>query len=225
LDQQNILGRNIIVAGTNALFAYEAVAGVFLEPAIIATMDIDILWDTPPRLTLVSNDETDQPGLLEIIRKADRSFEPMGPGSFRAVNKNGYMVDLIKPEPKHIARKDRRTMGDENDLQAAEIRNLQWLLSAPKFSQIVMGDDGYPAAMVVPDPRAFALHKLWLSEQQDREPIKKRRDRDQAIAVAALVAQYLPQKPFDESELRMFPKELLDAFKKKVSGSDAPVGF
>ena len=47
--------------------------------------------------------------------------------------------------------------------------------------------------MVVPDPRALALHKLWLSQQEDREPVQQVRDRCQAAALAELILRYLPQ--------------------------------
>jgi Nucleotidyltransferase len=53
------------------------------------------------------------------------------------------------------------------------------------------------------------LHKLWLSEQADREPVKKQRDHDQGLAVAQLIIQYLPQYQFNTSELRMFPKDVV----------------
>ena len=116
-------------------------------------------------------------------------------------------------------------MGGDTDLKAVEIRNLQWLVSSPKFSQIVVGDDGYPAAMFCPDPRSFALHKIWLSEQPDRDPIKKKRDRNQGIAVAYLVSRYLPQYKFTASELRMFPKHVLDAARAEISNLETPAGF
>ena len=35
LDQQNILGRNVMVIGTNAMYAYEASAGVFFDMDIL----------------------------------------------------------------------------------------------------------------------------------------------------------------------------------------------
>lgn len=41
------------------------------------------------------------------------------------------------------------------------------------------------------DPRAFALHKLWVSRQNSREAIKRRRDAEQARAVAMLAADHL----------------------------------
>ena len=225
LDQKNILGRNVIVIGTNAIYAYEAFASVFFDISTMATKDMDILWDIRPKLTLVAENDMDNDGLLGIIRKADRSFEPISPGGFRAVNQDGYMVDLIKSAPKQLLRKEISRMGGPGDMEAVEIRNLQWLISSPKFSQVVIGDDGYPAPLVVPDPRTFALHKLWLSEQPDREPVKKQRDRDQGLSVAQLIIQYLPQYQFNSSELRMFPKDVVQRAKERISDIDLPIGI
>ena len=50
---------------------------------------------------------------------------------------------------------------------------------AKKFHQVAIAQDGFPVPMVAPDPRLFALHKLWLAEQPDCEPVKKGRDRAQ----------------------------------------------
>ncbi|MCF8068227.1 MAG: nucleotidyltransferase domain-containing protein [Desulfobacterales bacterium] len=205
---RKMLGKNVIVIGTNALYAYEAGAGLFYNRDLMATMDMDILWDNRTRLVLAS-DQKDQSGLISILQKADRSFEVVKKQKFRAVNKNGYMVDLVKASPKYIFENDNLQMGGKSDLKAAEIMNLKWLLSSPKISQVVIGDDGLPALMVVPDPRAFALYKLWLSEQEDREPIKKRRDLNQSLTVAQTVIDYLPQYKFDSSTLRMFPKKIV----------------
>ena len=217
LEQRNLLGQNILVVGTNAMYAYEAAAGVFVDRPLTATRDMDILWDVRPKLTLFAEDETDPIDLLDILRKADKSFEPAAPGSFRAVNRDGYMVDLIKPESKSLVRKDPVRMGGPDDLKAAEMRSLDWLISSPKFSQVIIGDDGYPVSMVVPDPRAFSIHKIWLGEQPDREAIKKKRDHDQSLAIALLVIKYLPQYKFETSELRMFPKDVVRKLKMEIS--------
>ncbi|MCP3952864.1 MAG: hypothetical protein GY697_11705 [Desulfobacterales bacterium] len=225
LDQNRLLGRNVSVVGTNALYAYEAAAGVFLDGPILATRDMDILWDIRSRLNLVAIDEKPGSGMLELLRKADRSFELVERQNFRAVNKDGYLVDLIKPEPRNVFTRERRRMGAKGDLVAAEIRNLQWLVSSPKLKQVIIGDDGYPAAMACPDPRAFALHKIWLSEQEDRNPLKKKRDGQQALAVAYLIGRYLPQHRFTSQELRMFPKEVFTAAAQAISDQEAPPGF
>jgi hypothetical protein len=225
LEQHQLLGHNLQVIGTNAIFAYEASAGVFLEPGLLATRDMDVLWDIRPNLRLFAIDEADNKNLIDILKKADRSFELMNKSGFCAVNQAGYMVDLVKPEPKSILIKENRQIGDTADLMAAEIKNLHWLVSAPKFSQVIIGDDGYPATMVAPDPRAFAIHKLWLSKQTDREPAKRKRDLSQAFAVFRLILQYLTQFQFKPEELRMFPKAVRDKAAEAFADSDMPSGY
>ena len=222
LDEHRMLGNNVIAVGTNAIYAYEAAAGVFVDSPILATRDMDILWDIRSRLNLVVDAEQSPSGLLDLLRKADRSFELVEKQRYRAANKDGYLVDLIKPEPRNVLTKEKRRMGEEGDLEAAEIRNLQWLLSFPKFNQVVIGDDGYPAAMVCPDPRAFTLHKIWLCDQQDREPLKKKRDRHQAMAVAYLVNNYLPQYSFSNDDLKMSPSAVFLAASLKISTEETP---
>ncbi len=211
--------------GTNAIYAYEASAGVFFEREITATRDLDVLCDVRSRMRLYALEDMDSAGLVDILKKADRSFDLVRESSFRAVNKTGYMVDLVKPEPKSVAKKEKRRIGGPNDLAADQIRNLQWLVSSPKFSRIVVGEDGFPAKIVSPDPRAFALHKLWMSEQPDREPIKRGRDRVQALAVCRLVLKYFTALPFEPRELRMFPKNVVEDAKAEIEVAQMPPGF
>ena len=97
-----MLGRNIMVVGTNSLYAFEAAGGVFFENPILASKDMDLLRDTRGRLSFVADMDSERAGLMGILRKADRSFEP----SIRTVNRNGYLVDLIKPIPKPIWKKE-----------------------------------------------------------------------------------------------------------------------
>lgn len=225
LEQHQLLGNNLQIIGTNALYAYEAAAGVFLDRGILATQDMDVLWDTRPRLRLCSTDDIDDKGLIHILKKADRSFDLMGKRSFRAVNQTGYMVDLVKPQPKTLLKKESRQLGTRDDLVAAEIRNLHWLESAPKFQHVVIGEDGFPAIMIAPDPRAFAVHKLWLSRQNDREPVKKTRDRAQATAVCKIILHHLPAYRFKPEELRMFPKSVVDDAVNALQQEELPPGF
>jgi hypothetical protein len=225
LDGDGLLGRNLLVIGTHALHAYEAAAGVFFEGPILATGDMDLLWDVRPRLKLAGPEREADEGLMGILRKADRSFESLGAGHFRAVNRDGFMVDLVKAEPRKIHRKEPRRMGAAGDLEAAEAPNLQWLLASPKLAQTIIGGDGFPARMVAPDPRAFALHKIWLGEQPGREPVKRRRDREQGIAAAALTLRHLPDRPFRADALRMLPRAVVEAAGRDAFADELPPGF
>ena len=69
------------------------------------------------------------------------------------------------------------------------------------------------------------LHKLWLSRQADREPIKRKRDKEQALVVCMLVLHYLPHLQFAPDELRMFPKSVVAAASEALKASDLPPGY
>jgi hypothetical protein len=62
---------------------------------------------------------------------------------------------------------------------------------------VAIDEDGWPVPMRVPDPRAFALHKAWLSGLPEREPLKKPRDLEQARSVAKLVIDEMPHLSFE----------------------------
>ena len=208
LDDKNLLGQHILIVGTNALFCYESVAGVFLESGLLATGDADLLWDARQRVALVLP-QVRRVGVLDILRQTDRSFEPRGPNDFRAVNAKGFYVDLIQVEDQHFfSAHSRETISDrDDDLQGAPIFGLQWLVSAPKFEAVPMGEDGYPLRMVAPDPRAFALHKLWLSERPHRDPVKRPRDQRQAEVTAQLCATYF-NLDFETEHLKALPASI-----------------
>lgn len=194
IDRAELAG-SFSVLGTQALYAYESLAGVQYLSELLASGDIDLLYDTRRKLTVVA-DKLDGEGLLGLLKKADRSFECIRKRGFRAANAGQFMVDLIIA-PRGMRQAEPVTFSD-NDLVASEVPGLQWLLNAPKVMATVIDEDGRPAQMRVPDPRAFALHKAWLSRQPDREPVKKPRDLAQARAVAATIREYLPHMPFAE---------------------------
>ncbi len=199
------------VIGTNALYAYEALAGVVFEEGATATGDIDLLQDDRRRLRLLTEDKTFT-GLAKLIQdKVDRSFQARNKRDYRLTNDDGYMVELIRPEPRPAWKK---MVGAESpfegDLVGAPIIGLQWLVNAPSVDAIAVDERGFPAPMTCPDPRYWAAHKLWLSQRDDREPIKKGRDLAQALAVIALIKERLPQLPIDDTFLATLPKELAD---------------
>lgn len=199
---------NIVVIGTNALYAYENMAGVFFEEAITATTDVDLLWDTRSRLKLLAQDPV---SLLHILQSVDSSFERMAGQPFRATNKEGFLVDLIRQMPEPPWKDIPDKLGeDENDLVATDIWNMKWLLSAPRITQPVIAENGRMTLMPVLDPRAFAVFKLWLAESAERNPSKKHRDLAQAKALLAVIQEFLPQYPMDAEALKMFPRDVVE---------------
>lgn len=208
LRQTGFGANNIVVIGTNALYAYENMAGVFFEEAITATTDVDLLWDTRSRLRLLTQDPV---SLLRILQSIDPSFVRMGGQHFRAVNEKGFLIDLIRQMPEPPWKDVPAQLGvDMDDLVATDIWNMKWLLSAPRITQPVIAENGRMTLMPALDPRAFAVFKLWLAESLERNPSKKQRDLAQAKALLALLREHLPQYPMDATALKMFPKDVAE---------------
>ncbi len=74
LDAAGLLGKHLFVTGTNALYAYEARAGILFESALLATNDFDLLCDAKDRLRLLVTGVSPD-GVLGILRKADPIFD------------------------------------------------------------------------------------------------------------------------------------------------------
>ena len=199
--EQRDLGENLLVIGTGALYAYAAGAGVLLGPP-------GLLAPALRGLTLAAAGEMAWEELLQVARGTDRSFAPLAGAQCRAANRDGFQVTLLKSGIKPPGKQKTITVPGAREPLPLEAGNLNFLMASPKFSQVIIGKDGGPATMVVPDPRAFVLNKLWLSQQEGREESRRQRDLGQALAVAALVLGYLPQYDFFSTDLDMFPQDL-----------------
>ncbi|HEX4298114.1 MAG TPA: nucleotidyltransferase domain-containing protein [Devosia sp.] len=211
IDRAGILGAGIRVVGTNAIFAYEAAAGVAVDPGLTTTGDLDFLMDTRAGVRFIVSDEVSDRSLMSLLKAVDKSFE-RSRQEFRAQNDQGYMVDLIKPMRATPWSEKPHSIGKvDGDLTAAEIEGLVWLENAPPFEAVAIDEKGYPVKIVAPDPRVWAAHKLWVSHRSDRDPVKKRRDEDQAHVVAAIITSHLPHLVFEANQLLMLPKEVFDA--------------
>lgn len=203
---------HFMVIGTNALYAYETQAGVRFGGDVTATTDMDLLWDSRKRITLASDGDEhfNKYGLIGVLKKFDPSFELQNEEEYRAANSQGYMIDLIKRRPKSLFddKEHSQLIVNPDDFWAAKIKNMDWLLSSPKFRQVVVGTNGNMAEMITVDPRAFVFFKTWLSQKEDRDPMKKPRDLAQARAVFNLVQERLPQLNFDQ--IHVFPERIRD---------------
>ena len=148
-DEQGLLGGQLIVVGTNAMFAYEVQAGVHVESGLIATGDIDLLYDARRHISLATTGLATE-GLIGLLKKVDGSFAPARPRGFRAANRNGYLVDLIRPEAKDVFRDDLPTALSDlpEDLEGAAIFGLGWLINSPRLEAVALDERGYPVRVV-----------------------------------------------------------------------------
>ncbi|MFM1782155.1 MAG: hypothetical protein RLZZ181_960 [Pseudomonadota bacterium] len=200
---------HFMVIGTNALYAYETQCSTRFDNDVVATQDLDILWDSRKSIKLAVTKEIQEEGLLGVLKKADKSFELISDQKYTAINSEGYMVDLIRRGGQDLMHDEgfpKSLSKVSDDFWAVKIPTADWLLSAPKFREVVFSVNGKMAEMTTVDPRAFVIYKTWLSKKKDREPQKKGRDFAQAQAVADLITQRMPN--LDVSQIHALPLDL-----------------
>lgn len=219
----HLMDKAIMVIGTNAMHAYASLGGVRFPGAILATTDVDLLWSHKAKLSLAVTREVSEAGLLGILKRADKSYELDSKHAFRARSQSNFMVDLIRqmPAPPWAQEPDRFF---ENDLVATDIGNMNWLLGAPRITQPVIAVDGRVFDVAAPDPRAFAIFKVWLSQSNDRDPLKRGRDLAQAQAIIELISQRLPHYG-NWGALRSIPQSALALAAGEISLASQHTGF
>lgn len=84
----------------------------------------------------------------------------------------------------------------------------EWLLNGRRVDRVVAVRDGEVARMVVPDPRWFALQKLWMAEKPGRDPQKKPKDRRQGTALLDAVWLTMRHYALDDAFYAELPDEL-----------------
>jgi hypothetical protein len=166
LDRSGLMGAGVLVVGTTALFAYEAMAAVRFETGIVATQDFDLLMEARAGLELVGRAAI-RDRVMAALVSSDRSF--VGQYGEFAVNASGFEVDFL----------------DGEDSGPAP-------LAGPAAEAIAIGQSGRPVRMAVPMPAAFAAHKAWLAKEPSRNPAKRARDAAQAVAIVAALGGYVP---------------------------------
>lgn len=189
------LDRKIQVIGTNAMYAYGAAAGIVFDQDLMETEDVDLLWDSRSKMTLACPDPQ---GLLGILKSVDSSFAQLPDQGYTIANNDGYQIDLIKRHEGYVIDEPNKLWQNEDDFWAVTIRNMDWMLSSPRFSQIIIAQNGAMATMHTVDPRAFMLFKFWVSEQDNRDPRKAARDYRQAQVMQQLINDRFPHLAVDK---------------------------
>lgn len=194
IDRRGLLDGTLLVVGTNCMPAYCVEAAGFIVDAPDETEDFDLAW--------VAEAEATDALLWAALKSADSTFAVNAEREFQARNAKAYEVELLVA-PSRVA-----TMAGRERPRPIALPEQEWLLPGRRIDQIVPCRDGSAARLVVPDPRWFALHKLWLADKPERNPLKKEKDRRQGRALLATVAEAMPLHPLDQSFYAGLPDEL-----------------
>ena len=198
IDLDGSVGQSILVIGTYALKAYEVEAATSFSAGMDATEDLVF--------TLYfgqSSVDPDLPRRLLLILKEVDSSVIVAPSSPRAVvNRNGYRVDLLTSMA--VA----QLMTSARPWKPEVLEGQEWLALGNPVKVVLIDFQGWPVPISAPDPRYFALHKLWLSKRRGRPAAKATKDKNQGEALLKTIKDHMPHYPIDDAFLEGLPKPL-----------------
>lgn len=90
------IAEQYLTVGIHALYAFEAACGVRVGTATLATRDVDLLYDTRQHLASVTTFKRLDPSLIDVFRKADKTFRGRPNQLLTSVNDEGFEIDLIR---------------------------------------------------------------------------------------------------------------------------------
>ncbi|MBK9447635.1 MAG: hypothetical protein IPO00_16960 [Betaproteobacteria bacterium] len=204
-DRRGLLDNCLRVVGTNALAAYELEAASRFAIGMDSTEDFDLAWsaDKKTALALAAQSPVSIFGMLKAI---DSTYTINSERPFQARNAKAYEVELLVA-PSRVA-----ALPGSIGLAPIPLPEQEWLLEGRPVDQVVCGRNGTPARIVAPDPRWFALHKLWMSDQDKRNPLKRPKDKRQGEALLSAITAEMPHYPLDEAFRATLPPELVPYF-------------
>lgn len=186
------LFEHFTVVGTHALYAYETAASVRIVQGALATQDVDLLWDARKRVQFVTDLEHLDASMLDVLKRADRTFERKVGQNETAINARGFEVDFLRRQPIENDPHPFRFSDDEGDLWPVQAVRASVLTTAPRFDHAVISVNGRMSLMRTIAPSVFVEFKRWMAEKAPhREEAKRRRDRLQSDIVQELLEQKL----------------------------------
>lgn len=162
-DRRRLLGSHLLVVGTSAMPAYAVEASDFLPDAPDETDDFDMAWSA------LLPDDGGQ-AIWPMLKTVDMTFTVNMERTFQARNAKAYEVEIL------VAPSRAATMSRLDQPRPVPLPEQEWLLNGRSVDRVVICRDGSPARIVAPDPRWFALQKLWMSRQAKRNPLKRAKE-------------------------------------------------
>jgi hypothetical protein len=207
LDRRNLLGTSVLVVGTSAMAAYAVEAGGFIRDAPDETQDFDMAWSALEA-------DKDGPTILQVLKAVDPTFTVNTERPFQARNAKAYEVEVL------VAPSRAGTLSAKDQPTPVPLPEQEWLLLGNAIDRVVTCRDGSPARIVAPDPRWFALQKLWMAQQAKRNALKRRKDLAQGRALLAVVRAAMPQYPLDDNFEASLPDALAPFYNSWSASQD-----
>ena len=197
-DRRGLLGGELMVVGTNAMAAYAVEAGGIIRDLPDETADFDMAW--------TGEAAVDEQLVWQMLKAVDPTFTVNTERTFQARNAKAYEFEIL------VAPSRAGTMARTDRPRPVPLPEQEWLLLGKPVDHVVACRDGSPARIVAPDPRWFALHKLWMADQAKRNRLKRPKDGKQGMLLIDAVAEAMPHYPLDAAFEAQLPGELAPYF-------------
>lgn len=205
-DRRRLLGGCLLVVGTNAMAAYAVEASGFIRGAPDETEDFDLAWSA-------AAPGPDGATVWNLLKAVDPTFTVNSERGVQARNAKAYEVEIL------VAPSRAATFDRTDQPRPLPLAEQEWLLRGRHVDRVVVCRDGSPARIVAPDPRWFALQKLWMSRQAKRNPLKRAKDQKQGASLLAAVRGAMPRYPLDDEFKASLPEELAGPFAEWAASS------
>ncbi|NIJ09194.1 hypothetical protein FHS31_002826 [Sphingomonas vulcanisoli] len=198
-DRRGLLDGALLVVGTNAMAAYALEASASLPDAPDETEGFELAWTAAEAM--------EAPAIGPLLKAIDPTYTMNTERTFQARNAKAYEVELlVAPSLVH-------TLPKRDWPRPVPLPEQEWLLLGRAVDQVVPCRDASVARVVAPDPRWFALQKLWMAEQAKRDPLKRNKDRIQGRELLDAVWLAMPHYPLDAAFEDDIPVELEAAYR------------
>ncbi len=176
------------VIGTYAMYAYEAAAGVVFDEPTMATNDVDLFYTAGTQMKFAEIVSSQQ-SMVEILKEVDPTFKRNEEQKESAMNGHGFSIDFLRREEAEKFTDAFSISGKDGDIFPVKALRSSRFLGSPTFEQPVIAVDGSMTLIRTIDPSTFMEFKEWMSGLENREALKRNRDKLQALAVKQLLAE------------------------------------
>ena len=214
MDICGLLDESFVVVGSSAFPAYEIEAGGNFMDGLDETEDFDLSWHPSSAIEVVAISATNAPfppkgvtkrSLYNVAYDVDKTFTTSMFAGHKLRNKDAFEIDVLCRTGDHFKSEvQERNIIFGDRLSPLELEGQDILHLGQKLRHVVVGRNGSPAPLRVPDPRCMAIHKQWLSQRHDRTAQKRRKDARQAVALWN-ACQHMPRFPINEEFIASLP--------------------
>ena len=194
-DRRGLLGTRLLVVGTNVMSAYAVEAASFIREAPDETQDFDMAWSA-------TEAPTEDQAIWPMLKAVDPTFTVNMERTFQARNARAYEIEIV------VAPSRAETMARLDQPKPVPLPEQEWLLLGRPVDRVVICRNSSAARVVAPDPRWFALQKLWLAQKPSRDALKRPKDRKQGVALLNAIREAMPLYPLDAAFEHELPDEL-----------------